>query len=217
MKNIILIAAPSAGKGTQCALLVEEFGHKHISTGDLLRDAAKEDSDFGRDIARRMQAGELISDDIINVMLKNTLEKIGDQKFILDGYPRTINQAESLTEMFNELGIEDYVVIYLDIDRRMAMERALGRVTCDSCKSIYNIYAEGFKPKTEGICDNCSTPLMQRADDNEESFNNRFDTYVKNTEPILSFYENLGVLKRTQMQAEKEQSYNNVKKAIEEN
>ena len=167
MMNIIFIAPPAAGKGTQSSLLEEKYEYKHISTGDLLRNEINKKSDFGKEIESIISKGELVSDDIITKLLKNELENIKHQKFILDGYPRNLRQAEILNELFNELNIENYVTIYLSLDNEIAMKRALGRVVCTKCGASYNKYFQNLMPKENGICDKCRSELVVRTNDNE--------------------------------------------------
>ena len=191
--NIIFIAPPAAGKGTLSDKLVTKYGYKHLSTGDLLRAEIKKENDLGKKIEEIISRGELVSDDIITELLKNELKSI-EGKFILDGYPRNIAQANTLNGIFSELNIENYVTIYLDIEEELAMKRALGRVICGGCGASYNTYFENFMPKNEGICDKCGSELKHRSDDTEETFKVRFSTYVEKTSPVLDYYKNLGKL-----------------------
>ena len=191
--NIIFIAPPAAGKGTLSDKLVEKYNYRHLSTGDLLRAEIKKENDLGKKIEEIISRGELVSDEIITELLKNELKSI-DGKFILDGYPRNIAQAETLKGIFSELGIEDYITIYLDIEEDYAMKRALGRVICGGCGASYNTYFENFMPKNEGICDKCGSELKHRSDDTEETFKKRFSTYVDVTSPVLDYYKELGKL-----------------------
>ena len=187
MKNVIFIAPPAAGKGTQSAIL-ESLGYLHISTGDMLREEIAKNSTIGIQIKDIISKGMLVSDEIVFELIKNKLTNIA-KPFILDGFPRSINQALMLNELFNELNINNYEVIYLDIDMDNAMKRALGRLTC-KCGASYNIYYDNLKPKMEGICDKCGSILTKRDDDNEESFKIRFNTFKTNNEQILDFYKN---------------------------
>lgn len=191
--NIIFIAPPAAGKGTLSDKLVAKYGYKHLSTGDLLRAEIKKENDLGKKIEEIISRGELVSDDIITELLKNELKSI-DGKFILDGYPRNIAQAETLNGIFKELNIENYVTIYLDLEEELAMKRALGRVICGGCGASYNTYFENFMPKNEGICDKCGSDLKHRSDDTEETFKVRFNTYVEKTSPVLDYYKDLDKL-----------------------
>ena len=191
--NIIFIAPPAAGKGTLSDKLVSKYNYRHLSTGDLLRAEIKKENDLGKKIEEIISRGELVSDDIITELLKNEL-KATDSKFILDGYPRNIAQAETLNQIFNELNIKNYVTIYLELEQELAMKRALGRVVCNKCGASYNTYFTNFMPKQEGICDRCDGELIHRTDDTEETFKKRFDTYINVTNPLLDFYKKLGKL-----------------------
>ena len=192
--NIIFIAPPSAGKGTQSALLQKKHGYVHISTGDLLRAEIKKKSEIGKELENIISRGELVSDDIITELLKNQLQKIANKKFILDGYPRTKEQAIELSKIFEELKIDDYQVIYLDLDEETALKRALGRIICSECGATYNQYIETLMPKEKGVCDNCHGELISRPDDTEKAMKQRYESYVKFTKPILNYYEKEGVL-----------------------
>lgn len=131
----------------------------------------------------------MVSDEIITKLLKNELNNIKHQKFILDGYPRNIAQAETLTEIFKELNIDDYKAIYLDLDEDTAMKRALGRIVCSNCGASYNTYFKNLMPQENGICDKCHHKLIQRSDDNEETMRTRFRTYLELTNPLLDYYK----------------------------
>ena len=195
MKNIIFIAPPAAGKGTQSDLLVKKYGYAHISTGDLLRNEVSSGTELGKKLDDILKSGSLVSDEIVTKLLKKRLEADDIQNgFILDGYPRTVNQAISLTDLAKELNIDLGIAVYLDMDKETAMHRALGRVTCPKCKRGYNKYEEILKPKVDMICDDCNVELTSRSDDNEETFINRFDTYLESTKPLLNYYEELGIL-----------------------
>ena len=189
MKNIIFIAAPASGKGTLSKILEERCGYNHVSTGDLLRNITKEDSDLGKEVAEVIQSGKLVNDELMFKIIKNKLEELGsDKPFILDGMPRTLDQAEYLDTLFNDLGNTNYKVIYLDIDSEVALKRALGRLSCTTCGASYNKYFDEFKPKEENICDKCGSTLISRSDDNEESFKVRFKSFIDNTLPIVDYY-----------------------------
>lgn len=192
--NIIFIAPPAAGKGTLSDKLVSKYNYKHLSTGDLLREEIKKQSDLGKRIDEIISKGELVSDEIITELLKNELVQIKDEKFILDGYPRNIAQAEILKNLFEEIGINNYIVIYLDLEKELAMKRALGRVVCSKCGTSYNTYFKNFMPEKDGICDKCGNQLKRRSDDTEETFNKRFDTYLEVTSPVLEYYKKINKL-----------------------
>lgn len=184
MKNIIFIAPPAAGKGTQSNMLKEKFGYNHISTGDMLREAINSGSEIGAEVKNIIDKGELVSDDLIIKLVKDKLTSLKGKPFILDGFPRTLNQAESLDKILTD----DYIVIYLDLDESEAINRITGRLTCN-CGKSYNVYIDKLKPKVDGICDNCGSILIKRDDDNVESFKVRFKTFLDNTDSILKYYE----------------------------
>ena len=171
-------------------ILEERCGYNHISTGDLLRNIIKENSDLGKEVAEVINGGKLVNDELMFKIIRNELERIGtDKPFILDGIPRTLDQATYLDTLFNDLGIDDYKVIYLDIDEETALKRALGRLSCTTCGASYNKYFENFAPKAENICDKCGSELISRGDDNEESFKVRFKSFLDNTLPIVDNYK----------------------------
>lgn len=194
MKNIIFIAPPAAGKGTESEFLVSEYGYIHISTGEILRQKQNDGSELGNHIKWLLSEGKLVEDEIVTELLKEKLSNINGP-FILDGYPRTIYQAKVLNEVLDNLNLNIGAVIYLNVDSDTAMRRAIGRITCPKCNKIYNKYFDNMKPKVVNICDNCGIELIGRSDDNEESFKIRFDTYLKNTKPLLDFYDSKGLLK----------------------
>lgn len=189
MKNIIFIAPPAAGKGTQSEMLTNNYNYEHISTGDMLREEIKADTELGKSIKNIIDEGKLVSDDIIIALIRKKLSEIKGKPFILDGFPRTLNQAQQLDVILNENNIDNYETIYLEIDEEVASKRILGRLTC-SCGRSYNIYDDAFKPKVDGICDSCGKELIKRDDDNAESFKIRFQAFLDNNEPIMEYYKN---------------------------
>lgn len=211
MKNIIFIAPPAAGKGTQSELLISKYGYEHISTGDLLRNEIKSGSDLGKELDSMMKSGSLISDEIVNKLLVNALSNI-TKPFILDGYPRTISQALKLDEILASLNKSVDVVVYLDVEEELAMKRAIGRLSCKSCNRIYHKYFS--KPKVEGICDDCGSSLISRADDTPDTFKVRYDTYMSNTKPLLDFYSNKNILVRVDANKEADETFSEIEKVI---
>lgn len=193
MKNIILIAAPAAGKGTLSELLVEKYGYIHISTGDLLREASKEKSKLGEKISTMLKNGELVSDEIVFELLENKL-KVVDKPYILDGFPRTINQAYKYDELITKLNKSLGIVVVLNCDYDILKNRIVGRCLCKECGSIYNTLTGVNTPKEENICDKCGGELYKRSDDNEESFKTRYETYLEKTKPLIDFYQEKGNL-----------------------
>ncbi len=217
MKNIIFIAPPAAGKGTQSEWLKDKYNYEHISTGDLLRNAIAEGTELGKQVEAVIAGGNLVSDDIMIALLKETLVKLStDKPFILDGFPRTIKQAEALSDLLVEIGVSDILAIYLNIDEEEAMHRALGRVSCPNCKKGYNIYYEAMKPKVDDICDDCGSKLDRRSDDNEESFKKRFQTYIENSTPVINFYKDKGILKEVLVNRESSEIFEDIVKLLSE-
>lgn len=191
MKNIIFIAAPASGKGTFSNMLMERYGYNHISTGDVLRNIVKTNSKLGKEVAEILKKGNLVDDELMFKIIKEEILSLNSNKpFILDGLPRTLDQAIYLDKLFDELKVNNYSVIYLDINYEVALKRAIGRITCINCGATYNKFFEDFKPQKDNICDKCNHELISRTDDNEDSFKQRFENYVKNTLPILNYYEN---------------------------
>lgn len=189
MKNIILLAPPAAGKGTQSKLLVEKYGLVHISTGDLLRDSLKEETDISQKIKDSMNSGRLVDDEIMIELIKERLSKPDCMDgCILDGYPRTLKQAISLDQLFASLNRKIDYVFYLDVDKEILRKRVLGRLTCPNCKAIYNDQIENMNSSNPGICDKCNHTLTKRQDDTEEVFSVRYNTYINEVEPIIIYY-----------------------------
>ena len=202
MKNIIFIAPPGAGKGTQSKLVSTEYNIPHISTGDLLREEISSGSDLGNTIKDEMGMGNLIGNDIIVNLIRNRLDKVDcNNGYILDGYPRNVEQAKIYNDLLLELNKDIGIVIYMDVDKEVAMERTLNRLTCSCCGSSYNKSVLELKPKIDGICDKCGHSLTVRADDNPNTFLNRFDTYLRETNPLIEYYQSLGILKRIKVEA----------------
>ena len=196
MKNIIFIAPPAAGKGTVSDYLVSNYNYEHISTGDLLREEIKSGSDLGKEIDEIISNGGLVSDEFMIKLMEEKLTKLDkDKPFILDGFPRTILQAEKLDEMLITNKVINNLVIYLDISLDEALKRVMGRVICPKCKRSYKLTNDKLKPIKDNICDNCGIELEKRKDDNEETFKIRFESYLKNTKPILDYYKDKNILK----------------------
>ena len=197
MKSIIFIAPPAAGKGTQSKLIEEKYHLPHISTGDLLRAATKGDSELDIKIKKLMESGSLISDDIVLQLLQNRLNQEDCQNgYILDGFPRNVSQAEAYEKMLDEMHLEHGIVIYLDVPKELCKNRILGRKSCPNCGAIYNDLIAGMESKVENICDKCGSKLTVRSDDNEQTFEARYQAYLDNTLPLLDYYKNHGNLYR---------------------
>ena len=211
MKSIILIAAPAAGKGTEAAVLKEQYNMPHISTGDMLREKAQEDSDLGRDINHKISNGIFVSDELIIDILKERIQKEDCANgYILDGFPRNVAQAEAYQTMLEELNKDLGIVVVLDIDKNLAASRIAGRVSCPACKEVFNTSSEEMKPKTEGICDKCGAKLVKREDDNEETYMGRYNTYLEKTSPLIDFYEKQGVVYHVNANSGREETHRQV-------
>ncbi len=195
MKNIIFIAPPAAGKGTMSEILMERYGYTHISTGDILRSMASRDDDFGRELKKLLEEGKLISDDIVyEAVTKRLSMKDLDNGYILDGFPRNLAQAEKYDEILKDIHRDLGVVIYLDTPKEILEKRIVGRRLCRNCGATYNVLTGVNTPKIEGKCDKCDGELYQRDDDNEVSFQTRYQTFIESTYPLLEYYEKKNVL-----------------------
>lgn len=194
--NIILLGPPGAGKGTQAGLLVEHHGMQQLSTGDMLRETRKADTELGRRVADVMDAGGLVSDEIVSAMIDAKLSDMGDEVgAIFDGYPRTQAQAHSLDDILQKHDRKLDHVIELAVDEDALVDRITGRFTCANCGEGY--HDRHKQPETEGTCDKCgSTEFKRRADDNEETVRKRMEEYRAKTAPILPIYEARGIVTR---------------------
>lgn len=196
MENIIFLAVQGAGKGTFAKILKEKYGYAHISTGDILRERAAVDDELGKEIKNKIDNGIFVSNDIIYEAIEYRITQEDCKNgYILDGFPRNLEQAQGYDKILEKLGKKLGVVINLTISDKVLKERIIGRRICKDCGAIYNIYIEESKSKQAGICDKCGSELYQRADDNEESMNIRIKTYYEVTTPIIEFYKQKGVLK----------------------
>lgn len=195
MKNIMFIAPPAAGKGTQAEIIVNKYKIPHISTGDILRDISKENSELGNYVSEVLANGLLVKDELTYQLVKDRLSKEDCKNgYIIDGFPRNYEQALAYDDILKELGYDLGIVIVIDVDQEILEKRITGRRVCKNCGSVFNINNDLMKPKNESICDICGGDLYQRSDDNLEAFKNRFTTYQKNTEQIINHYKDLGVL-----------------------
>lgn len=185
---------PGAGKGTQAEQIVEKYGIPHISTGDMFRAAMKEGTELGLKAKSFMDEGALVPDDVTIGIVRERLSKDDCQKgFLLDGFPRTVPQAEALENLLMDLNRKIDYVINIDVDKNSLMERLTGRRICKDCGATYHLV---FNPPTkENTCDRCGGELYQRADDNAETVQNRLDVNIKQSKPLLDFYQTKGYLR----------------------
>ena len=201
MKNIILIAPPAAGKGTQAQLISEYYNIPHISTGDLLRDEVNSGSVYGKMIKYNMDNGELIDNNLIINILRNRLNRIDcNNGYILDGFPINIEQATIYESMIHDLRKEIGNVVFLEINKELALKRSLSRLICSSCYTSYNTEVPELKPKNPGFCDKCGHPLRSRGEDNEEAFEKIFENHLNTITPLLDYYNNKGLLKTVKIE-----------------
>ncbi|WP_170005930.1 adenylate kinase [Bacillus fonticola] len=191
--NLVLMGLPGAGKGTQAERIVEHYSIPHISTGDMFRAAIKDGTDLGLKAKSFMDQGELVPDEVTVGIVKERLAKPDcENGFLLDGFPRTIAQAEQLESILQELRRPLSHVIHIDVDKSQLMERLTGRRICKVCGATYHKVFN--PPEVEGICDRCGGELYQRADDAEETVKNRLEVNVKQMQPLLDFYKERNLL-----------------------
>ena len=213
MKNIMFIAAPAAGKGTQAELVVQKYGIPHISTGDILREISREDSEIGNYVNETLSSGKLVKDEIMYQLIEDRLKKDDCKNgYIIDGFPRNIEQANEYDKILERLGYNVGNVIYINVDKNTLEKRITGRRICEDCNTIYNINDKNSSPQVESICDNCGGKLYQRSDDNLESFQTRYQTYEEKTAPIIEHYRKQNVLK----EVNGDDTVENIFKQIEE-
>lgn len=214
MMGIILLGPPGAGKGTQAKKLTQSFTIPQISTGDMLRAAVKDGTALGKQAKAFMDAGGLVPDEVVIGIVKERLAAADCAKgFILDGFPRTIPQAQALDRVTKELGKEIRFVLSLEVDQNDLMERLCGRRTCTGCGAMYHVKFN--PPKAAGKCDKCGGGLIQRDDDKEETIMNRLANYNKATAPLLDYYKNTGKIRSVVASGEIDAIYNSIVKILQ--
>ena len=191
--KLILLGAPGAGKGTVAKLLTKLDGSVQISTGDILRSAVAAGTELGKQAEAAMKAGDLVSDDLImGIMGERLKEDDCKAGYLLDGFPRTIPQAEALKVLLAEMGETLDCAVEIDVPRDVILDRLTTRRTCTGCGEIYNVKSN--PPVVEGVCDKCGEPVVQRDDETEEAISNRLNVYNDQTAPLVGFYKNEGLL-----------------------
>ena len=209
-KNLVFLGPPGAGKGTQAKRLAKDLGLVHISTGDILREAVKNQTPLGRKAKEYMDRGELVPDDLIIALIEEVMPSEGG--VIFDGFPRTIAQAEALDEMLNRKGLKLDAVILFDVPDEVVVERLSGRRVCPGCGAVYHMKFN--PPKKDEICDRCGTELIQREDDREEVVRNRLEVYRKQTAPLVEYYKRKGILIRLDASKEIDEVYQELRKVV---
>lgn len=211
--NVILFGAPGAGKGTQAVRIAKEYKIVHISTGEMFRQAMAEHTPMGDKAAFYINQGNLVPDDITIGIVKERLEKEDCKNgFILDGFPRTLYQAEALAQIFQELNMTLDHVIVIDVDTEELLKRLTGRRMCKSCGASYHLMFQ--PPKVENKCDTCNGDLYVRADDNMESVKVRLENYQKQTKPLLAYYEGKDVIRNIDGQKEIDEVFAEIVKKV---
>jgi adenylate kinase len=211
--NLILLGAPGAGKGTQAGRIVAEYGIPHISTGDILRAAVKNQTKMGQEAQKYMDAGELVPDSVVIGIVKDRLQEPDTAGgFLMDGFPRTIPQAEALDEALESLGRSVSKVIVLLVDEDLLLRRLTGRRICRACQAPFHVSFN--TSKQAGVCDNCGGELYQRDDDTEATVRNRLEVYRNQTEPLIDYYDRIGVVARIDGAQEPEVTYKDIRAAL---
>lgn len=191
---LIILGAPGAGKGTLGDELAKEYKILKISTGDILRNEIKDKTPLGLEVKAVMEKGALVSDDLITEILKNRIEEEDCiSGFILDGFPRTLKQAQKLEEIFDKLNFKLDVILNLVVSESLILKRLTNRRVCKSCGANFNLFSS--PPKREGICDACGGELYQRTDDKENVIKNRLKVYERDTEPLVDYYSKKGLIR----------------------
>jgi adenylate kinase len=191
--NLILLGPPGAGKGTQAARLREDFDFSYIATGDLLREHKAHGTELGREAASYMDAGKLVPDDLVISMILGKIEENGDDGFIIDGFPRTVAQADALGEELDRRGRRLTAALLVEAPDDVVIQRLSGRRVCSRG---HNYHVDFDPPKREGVCDQCGRPLTRREDDEPETVRTRLEAYHRQTEPLIDYYEDRGLLRR---------------------
>lgn len=211
--DLILLGPPGAGKGTQASRIVSDYGIPHVSTGDILRAAVKNRTAMGVEAKKYMDAGELVPDEVVIGIVKERLEEPDTTNgFLMDGFPRTIPQAEALDESLRELGRSITRTLAILVDEEELVRRLTGRRICRNCQTPYHVVFD--PPRQEGVCDKCGGELYQREDDSEATVRNRLSVYREQTEPLIDYYDRQGVLVRVDGEKPPDEVYQDLREAI---
>lgn len=192
--NLILFGPPGSGKGTQAAFLVDRLGYRHLSTGDMLREAMRTGSPLGLQVKEVIRRGDLVPDDVVKELVREATrpEGSGSRPLIFDGYPRTLHQVDDLREILQENELGEAIAIALQVDGEEVVRRLSGRRQCLRCGAVYNLHDQ--PPRRDGVCDACGGEVVQRPDDNPETVRDRLRVYERETQPVLDTYARSGLL-----------------------
>ena len=214
--RLILLGPPGAGKGTQASSIVAEYGITHISTGDIFRHNIKNETELGKKVKSYLDKGQLVPDELTIDLVWDRLSKEDCKNgFLLDGFPRTINQAEALQKGLEERGLKLDKVINIDVDKNILVKRLSGRRVCKNCGETYHI--DNKPTLKDGVCDKCSGEVIQRADDNEKTVLDRIEVYEKQTFPLIDFYKNLGLILTVDGTLSIEDVFSQIKESLSKN
>ncbi len=212
--RIVLLGPPGAGKGTQAAKLIDKYNIPHISTGDIFRKNLKEKTELGLKAKEYMDKGLLVPDNlVVDIVKDRLLEKDCERGFLLDGFPRTVEQAEALEKEMEKLEISLDGVINIETEDKVLIDRLTGRLVCKKCGATYN--SKFNKPKNNDICDVCDGPLYTRDDDKEETVKNRLEVYKRQTQPLIEYYDKKGILTTVKGELEPEEVFVKICEALE--
>ena len=211
--NILIMGPAGAGKGTMSDLILKEYDIPHISTGDMLRENVRNNTELGLTAKSYMESGRLVPDDVINAMVEKRLQEDDCQKgYLLDGFPRTLVQAQAFEKISEKIGKPVECVLALEVDFDELKERITGRRVCPKCGAIYHIH--NFPSKVEGFCDVCGSELKQRSDDTVEKLAQRMEEYESSTKPVIDFFENKNVVKHLNAAEKPEIVFGKIQEAL---